>query len=290
MLGALEEDYETAEKDYNTLEYMLSEREGDFYDSLVDDLLDIKEDYTPRVPEPPSKNAPQIPELILPPPPPPPPPPPTLALPPSFHDYPPQPDPSPKWKPSVGISQQEVEDQFRNFLFDEEPLNDNASSLPEMDTSGMKGLNESIETSTNGPQHLQVPLTEGRRASEPKPSPHRKKQEPTRPRSENGMVHVGHVSSDIRDRINDWILRYLEESSLEKALARAQLGQQNMDNKTWWGLVQTFWTDPPDLCLDGERGPETERSHLSGEGSGKDLGCPSDASERFSSSGGMRAG
>lgn len=285
-LGVLEEDYEIAERDYNTLEWMLSEREGELYDSLLDDLLDYEDhpsspvplsaptelNATPKVrlyppappppPPPPEPFQPLPSGVSLPPLPPPPPPPPMLSYP-SFSQH--HSTSASSTKPTAG-KQKATSEQLKDFHFEE---------ISPFDDASIRDTDDYREKISHDLQHeredqeseilkskLQILQVTPRRDSEPirrqlhRLSPEWEQQEAARPRSENGKDHVGEISSELRARINEWILDSLECSSMEKALAKAQLGKEDLDKETWWNLVKRYWVDPCEYDL----GDETENA------------------------------
>ncbi|KAL8786390.1 MAG: hypothetical protein Q9213_002806 [Squamulea squamosa] len=96
-------------------------------------------------------------------------------------------------------------------------------------------LNWDAETNTGIPKNSpatdpgeagrSVPLLEG--------SPRR--------RSENDIWDIPSDPRSSRDRINQWILERLKDSSVEQARHKAELNDPSLDPEAWWSLVCHFW-------------------------------------------------
>ncbi|KAL1632657.1 hypothetical protein SLS56_003354 [Neofusicoccum ribis] len=85
-----------------------------------------------------------------------------------------------------------------------------------------------------------------------------------RPRSESDLASLQPRWPSIRVHVSQWILETLEVSPLQKAIAKAQLQDEHMDNGTWWEMLKKFWSSDA-----ANNGPESGN-----EGAAGDSGAP----------------
>lgn len=241
-VGGLEEDYQSQERSYDSMECKFSRDEHEFYSTLIEDLYDIG-----IIPLSPNSYRPN---------------PSRAATPPNFSSF------KLRQSPVNEAAGLDPEETFNSSIFFPLAPSDICSheDIPErleitsaahedaiigdeidrytdrlskmvqetafLDTPGMP-----IERIASESALIDTLKTYERSKLK------FKKPDRSRPRSENDLAQIRPLFPTFRVKVSQWILDSLSISSFEKALAKAQLESEDTDNRTWWLMVKRLWKE-----------------------------------------------
>ncbi|KAF2138948.1 uncharacterized protein K452DRAFT_320604 [Aplosporella prunicola CBS 121167] len=243
-LGNAEEEYDQVERAYDTAEWKLADRQGDFIATLTEDLLDINlealfpnTDLQLQL----GSDAEMSPGLQN-----------------GNHALP----LSPAEMEQLTLKQNGFDfkqpQQFEDKHV-QDPLDDEDFSESEMTESEKEILvgprfsyDDEVETVFPPTEFDTMTFPGGRQFSNPYlPLPVTETELP-RAKSESGLEQLLPLIPDVRARISKWIFDTLRASDIQKAIAKSQLENQDICSKTWWKLVKRYWIDPSEAGCDTE--------------------------------------
>ncbi|KAB2570476.1 hypothetical protein DBV05_g10838 [Lasiodiplodia theobromae] len=247
-LGVNEEDYDEEERRYDVLEYQWTKNEGDILGDLIEDIeeLDIippREDKAEPDPKP-------------------------ATTPDFLYTQDAFPDSNSGTNTTTEETQQDFTDCSSNdsqYGIAEIAMGDQAGNYtdPDMEEIPPEHRSQLLDSMRQVDITKEAGLPEGRRASEPvRPQSDFLRPPVTarRPRSEADLAAVEPRWQSIRSHVSHWILDSLKGSLFQKALAKAQLPGEDLDEKAWWGLLKSVWSTDA-----ANEGPEAEEMEDEGE-------------------------